>query len=67
MPCDEEGFKRHRVEKMMAEAARGDDSLVFENTGFPKQSLPMVGVEWQYSGDPAECRELPDCRHLTQQ
>jgi SRSO17 transposase len=36
MPWDEEDLNRQRVQKMVAEAARGEGVLVFDETGFPK-------------------------------
>jgi SRSO17 transposase len=50
MPWDEEDLNRQRVAKMVAEAARGDGVLVFDETGFPKQGKTSVGVARQYSG-----------------
>jgi SRSO17 transposase len=50
MQWDEEDLNRQRVQKMVAEAARGDGVLVFDDTGFPKQGKASVGVERQYSG-----------------
>jgi SRSO17 transposase len=50
MPWDEEDLNRQRVQKMVAEAARGDGVLVFDDTGFPKRGKASVGVERQYSG-----------------
>jgi SRSO17 transposase len=47
---DEEDLNRQRVQKMVAEAARGDGVLVFDDTGFPKHGKAAVGVERQYSG-----------------
>lgn len=50
MPWDEEDLNRQRVQKMLAEATRGDGVLVVDDTGFPKQGKASVGVERQYSG-----------------
>ena len=50
MQWDEEDLNRQRVQKMMAEAARGDGVLIFDDTGFPQQGTASVGVERQYSG-----------------
>jgi SRSO17 transposase len=50
MQWDEEDLNRQRVQKMVAEVARGDGVLVFDDTGFPKQGKASVGVERQYSG-----------------
>jgi SRSO17 transposase len=50
MPWDEEDLNRQRVQKMIAEAKRGDGVWVFDDTGFPKQGKAAVGVERQYSG-----------------
>jgi SRSO17 transposase len=50
MQWDEEDLNRQRVQKMIAEATRGDGVLVFDDTGFPKQGAASVGVERQYSG-----------------
>jgi SRSO17 transposase len=50
MQWDEEELNRQRVQKMTAEATRGDGVLVFDDTGFPKQGRTSVGVERQYSG-----------------
>jgi SRSO17 transposase len=50
MQWDEEDLNRQRVQKMMAEATRGDGVLVVDDTGFPKQGSASVGVERQYSG-----------------
>jgi SRSO17 transposase len=50
MQWDEEDLNRQRVQKMIAEATRGEGVLVFDDTGFPKQGTASVGVERQYSG-----------------
>jgi SRSO17 transposase len=50
MQGDEEELNRQRVQKMIAEATRGDGVLVFDDTGFPKQGTASVGVARQYSG-----------------
>jgi SRSO17 transposase len=50
MQWDEEDLNRQRVQKMAAEATRGDGVLVFDDTGFPKQGRTSVGVVRQYSG-----------------
>jgi DDE superfamily endonuclease len=50
MQWDEEDLNRQRVQKMIAEATRGEGVLVFDDTGFPKQGKGSVGVERQYSG-----------------
>jgi SRSO17 transposase len=50
MQWDEADLNRQRVQKMIAEAARGEGVLVFDDTGFPKQGTASVGVERQYSG-----------------
>jgi SRSO17 transposase len=50
MQWDAEDLNRQRVQKMSAEAARGDGVLVFDDTGFPKQGKASVGVARQYSG-----------------
>jgi SRSO17 transposase len=50
MQWDEEELNRQRVQKMLAEATRGDGVLVFDDTGFPKQGTASVGVERQYAG-----------------
>jgi SRSO17 transposase len=50
MPWDEEDLNRQRVQKMLAEATRGEGVLVVDDTGFPKQGKASVGVERQYSG-----------------
>jgi SRSO17 transposase len=50
MPWDEEDLNRQRVQKMIAEATRGEGVLVFDDTGFPKQGKDSVGVARQYSG-----------------
>jgi SRSO17 transposase len=50
MQWDEEDLNRQRVQKMMAEATRGEGVLVVDDTGFPKQGAASVGVERQYSG-----------------
>jgi SRSO17 transposase len=50
MQWDEEDLNRQRVQKMAAEATRGDGVLVFDDTGFPKQGRTSVGVARQYSG-----------------
>jgi SRSO17 transposase len=47
---EEEDLNRQRVQKMMAEATRGDGVLVVDDTGFPKQGRAAVGVERRYSG-----------------
>jgi hypothetical protein len=38
MPWDEEDLNRQRVQKMIAEATRGEGGLVFDDTGFPKRN-----------------------------
>jgi SRSO17 transposase len=50
MQWDEADLNRQRVQKMIAEATRGDGVLVFDDTGFAKQGRASVGVERQYSG-----------------
>jgi SRSO17 transposase len=50
MQWDEEELGRQRVQKMLAEATRGNGVLVVDDTGFPKQGKASVGVERQYSG-----------------
>jgi SRSO17 transposase len=50
MQWDDEDLNRKRVQKMIAEATRGEGVLVFDETGFPKQGKGSVGVERQYSG-----------------
>jgi SRSO17 transposase len=50
MQWDEEDLNRQRVQKMIAEATRGEGVLVFDDTGFPKQGKDSVGVARQYSG-----------------
>ena len=50
MQWDEEDLNRQRVQKMIAEATRGEGVLVFDDTGFPKQGKGSVGVARQYSG-----------------
>jgi SRSO17 transposase len=50
MQWDEEDRNRQRVQKMIAEATRGEGGLVFDDTGFPKQGKGSVGVARQYSG-----------------
>jgi SRSO17 transposase len=50
MPWDEEDLNRQRVQKMIAEATRGEGVLVFDETGFPTQGKGSVGGERQYSG-----------------
>jgi SRSO17 transposase len=50
MQWDEEDLNRQRVQKMLAEATRGNGVLVVDDTGFPKQGKASVGVERQYSG-----------------
>jgi SRSO17 transposase len=50
MQWDEGDLNRQRVQKMTAEATRGDGVLVFDDTGFPKQGTTSVGVARQYSG-----------------
>jgi SRSO17 transposase len=50
MEWDEEELNRQRVQKMSAEATRGNGVLVFDDTGFPKQGKTSVGVARQYSG-----------------
>ena len=50
MQGDEEDLHRQRVQKMIAEARRGDGVLILDDTGFPKQGTASVGVERQYSG-----------------
>jgi SRSO17 transposase len=49
-PWDEADLNRQRVQKMVAEAARGDGVWVFDETGFPKQGKASVGVERQDAG-----------------
>src|ERR671925_1439882 len=50
MQWDEEDLNRQRVQKMSAEATRGEGVLVVDDTGFPKQGKASVGVARQYSG-----------------
>ena len=50
MQWDEEDLNRQHVQQMVAEAARGDGVLVFDDIGFPKQAKASVGVERQYAG-----------------
>jgi SRSO17 transposase len=50
MQSDAEDLNRQRVQKMSAEATRGDGVLVFDDTGFAKQGKASVGVARQYSG-----------------
>src|SRR5262245_47427778 len=50
MQWDEEDLNRQRVQKMMAEATRGEGVLVIDDTGFAKQGTASVGVARQYSG-----------------
>jgi SRSO17 transposase len=50
MEWDAEDLNRQRVQKMSAEATRGDGVLVFDDTGFAKQGKASVGVKRQYSG-----------------
>lgn len=50
MQWDEEDLNRQRVQKMTAEATRGEGVLVFDDTGFPKQGRTSVGVARQYAG-----------------
>jgi SRSO17 transposase len=50
MNWDEEELNRQRVEKMIAEATRGNGVLIFDDTGFAKQGKASVGVARQYSG-----------------
>src|SRR5262245_22730590 len=50
MSWDEEDLNRQRVQKMSAEAGRGEGVLVVDDTGFPKQGKASVGVARQYSG-----------------
>jgi len=50
MPWNEEDLNRQRVQKMSAEAPRGEGVWVMDDTGFPKQGKASVGVERQYSG-----------------
>jgi SRSO17 transposase len=50
MEWDEEELNRQRVQKMMAEAPRGEGVLIIDDTGFAKQGKTSVGVARQYSG-----------------
>jgi SRSO17 transposase len=50
MPWDEEDLTRQRVQKMIAEATRGDGVLSIDDPGFPTQGQTSVGVMRQYSG-----------------
>jgi SRSO17 transposase len=50
MQWDEEDLNRQRVQKMIAEATRGDGVLIVDDTGFLKQGKTSAGVERQYSG-----------------
>ena len=50
MEWDEEDLNRQRVQKMMAEATRGEGVLIIDDTGFAKQGKTSVGVARQYSG-----------------
>lgn len=49
-PWEEEDRNRQRVQKRVAEAARGEGVLGFDETGFPKQGKASVGVARQDSG-----------------
>jgi SRSO17 transposase len=50
MQWDEADLNRQCVQKMSAEATRGEGVLVVDDTGFPKQGKASVGVARQYSG-----------------
>jgi SRSO17 transposase len=50
MQGDEEDLNRQRVQKMIADATTGGGVLVFDDTGFPKLGMALVGVAQQYSG-----------------
>jgi SRSO17 transposase len=50
MQWDEEDLNRQCVQKMIAEATRGDGVLIVDDTGFLKQGKTSVGVARQYSG-----------------
>jgi SRSO17 transposase len=50
MQWDEADLNRQRVQKLCAEATRGDGVLVFDDTGVPKHGRASVGVARQYSG-----------------
>jgi SRSO17 transposase len=50
MEWDEEDLNRQRVQKMMAEATRGEGVLILDDPGFAKQGKTSVGVARQYSG-----------------
>ncbi len=50
MPWDKEDLNRQRVQKMIAEATRGEGVLVIDDMGFAKRGTASVGVERQYSG-----------------
>jgi len=49
-PWEEEDLNRPRVQTMVAEAARGEGVLVFDETGFPKQGKASVGGARPSSG-----------------
>jgi SRSO17 transposase len=50
MQWDEEDLNQQRVQKMIAEATRGEGVLSIDDTGFAKQGTASVGVARQYSG-----------------
>lgn len=58
-PGDEHDLNRQRVQKMTAEAARGDGVLVLDDTGFPKPGKTSVGGARQYSGPRGQVGNCP--------
>jgi SRSO17 transposase len=46
-PWEEEELTRQRVQKMLAEATRGEGGLVFDETGVPQHGKGAVGGERQ--------------------
>jgi SRSO17 transposase len=50
MEWDAEDLNCQRVQKMLAEATRGEGVLILDDTGFAKQGKTSVGVARQYSG-----------------
>jgi SRSO17 transposase len=66
MVWDEENLNHQRVEVMQALKTEGDGTLIFDDTGFPKQGKHSVGVARQYSGTlgkVANCQVTVNCHY----
>src|SRR5262245_35834520 len=59
MPWDAEDLNRQQVQQMVAEAARGDGGLVFDDTGFPAQGQCLGWGRAAVFGHPGQGGQLP--------